>query len=213
MLVTVETYLAFVLAASVVLIIPGPSTILVLSYTLSEGRRAIPAIVGGVVAGDLVSISASLAGVGVLVEEFPPLFEVLKWCGVVYLLYLGYRSIRPAHADPTVKVEHAGIPFRTLFVRGFVITAINPEGLGFFINFLPEFMDLSRPVLPQTLILIASYVGLAVVGRLVYAFGAQGARGLLSSDRARLWLRWGAGAVMVAIAVWSVFALEAGPAG
>ncbi len=210
---TIETYLAYVVAASVVLMIPGPSTILVLSYTLSEGRRAIPAIVGGVVAGDLVSITASLAGIGVLVEEFPPLFDVLKWCGVVYLLYLGYRSIRPAHADPSITIGHAGIPYRTLFVRGFVITAINPEGLGFFINFLPEFMDTTRPLLPQMLILIATYVGLAIVGRLIYAFGAQGARGLLSSDRARLWVRWGAGAVMIAVAIWSVFALEAGPAG
>ena len=210
MLVTVEAYLAYVLAASVVLMIPGPSTILVLSYTLSEGRRAIPAIVGGVVAGDMLSITASLAGIDILIEEFPPLFDVLKWCGVVYLLYLGYRSIRPAHADPSITLEHAGIPHRTLFVRGFVITAINPEGLGFFINFLPAFMDLSQPVLPQMVILIASYFVLAIIGRLIYAFGAQGARGLLSSDRAQMWVRWGSGAVMIAVAIWSVFALEAG---
>ena len=210
---TFDTYLAYVLAAFVVLMIPGPSTILVLSYTLSEGRRAIPAIVGGVVAGDLVSITASLAGIEVLIDEFPPLFEVLKWFGVVYLLYLGYRCIRPAHADPSITIERAGIPKRTLFVRGFVITAINPEGLGFFINFLPEFMDLSRPHLPQMVILIATYVGLAVVGRLIYAFGAQGARGLLSSDRAQLWVHWGSGAVMIAIAVWSIFALEVGTSG
>ena len=162
-------------------------------------------------AGDLISITASLAGIEVLIEEFPPLFEVLKWFGVIYLLYLGYRYIRPARADPSsITLEDAGIPHRTLFVRGFVITAVNPEGLGFFINFLPEFMDTSRPVLPQMVILIATYVGLAVIGRLIYAFGAQGARGLLSSARARLWVRWGAGAVMIAVAVWSVFALEAG---
>jgi threonine/homoserine/homoserine lactone efflux protein len=205
-----DSYLAFAGASFAILMVPGPSTTLVVAYTLSEGRRAIPAIVGGVLAGDLVSLTASMAGIGAVVAASPTLFEVLQWFGVGYLLYLGYRSLRPPKHEAGLDAVPKRISTGALMLRGFLVTAVNPEGLGFFIDFLPQFMNASRPLVPQIVTLGSTFMLLAIVGRLIYAFGAQGARRALSSDLARRRLRWFSGAIMVAAAIWSAVALQHG---
>jgi homoserine/homoserine lactone efflux protein len=205
-----DSYLAFAGASFAVLMVPGPSTTLVVAYTLSEGRRAIPAIVGGVLAGDLVSLTASMAGIGAVVAASPTLFEILKWFGVCYLLYLGYRNLRPPRHEASLVVGERRIAVGPLMLRGFLVTAVNPEGLGFFIDFLPQFMNASRPLAPQIATLGSTFMVLAVVGRLIYALGAEGARRVLSSDLARRRLRWFSGAIMVAAAIWSAVSLEHG---
>jgi len=74
-----ETWLAFVAASTALLMIPGPTVLLVLSYAISQGRRVALATVAGVALGDLIAMSASLAGLGALVLASATLFTVLKW--------------------------------------------------------------------------------------------------------------------------------------
>jgi threonine/homoserine/homoserine lactone efflux protein len=153
-----EDHLAFAAASFAILMVPGPSTSLVVRYTLSEGRRAIPAVVGGGLAGDLLSLSASLAGIGALIAASPTLFAILKWVGVGYLLYLGYRSLKPPKHGKGGNSRAGHIPVSALALSGFLVTAVNPEGLGFFIDFMPQFMHANRPVLPQILTLAAIFM-------------------------------------------------------
>jgi len=87
-----DIWLTFVAASTVLLLIPGPTVLLVLSYALSKGRSVALASAGGVALGDLIAMSASLAGLGALVLASATLFQVLKWVGAAYLIWLGIKN-------------------------------------------------------------------------------------------------------------------------
>ena len=107
-------WLAFVAASTALLIIPGPTILLVLSYAISKGRQVAVSSALGVATGDLIAMTASLAGLGALVMASAELFVVLKWVGAAYLVYLGFklwRSARDADGlqiDPMPKFQRAG---------------------------------------------------------------------------------------------------------
>ena len=89
-----EVWLAFAAASAVLLTIPGPTVLLIIAHAVAHGRRAAPATMAGVVLGDLVAMTASLAGLGALLAASATLFGVLKWAGAAYLVYLGWRLWR-----------------------------------------------------------------------------------------------------------------------
>jgi threonine/homoserine/homoserine lactone efflux protein len=93
---SVDLWLAFLAASTALLLIPGPTVLLVLSYALSQGRRVAISCAAGVALGDLIAMSASLAGLGALVLTSATLFTLLKWVGAVYLVWLGSGPINPA---------------------------------------------------------------------------------------------------------------------
>src|SRR5258707_12041210 len=96
---SLETWFAFVLAASVLLAIPGPTVTLVIGYALGEGRRAAWATVAGVALGDFTAMTLSLLGLGAVLAASAALFTILKIAGAAYLVYLGVRLWRgpPLH--------------------------------------------------------------------------------------------------------------------
>src|SRR5579859_2119783 len=89
-----DHWLAFVAASAVLLAIPGPTVLLVVSYALGHGRRAAGSTVAGVLLGDFTSMTASLLGMGAVLAASATLFSVLKWIGAVYLIYLGVKLWR-----------------------------------------------------------------------------------------------------------------------
>ncbi|MBK1634472.1 LysE family translocator [Rhodovulum adriaticum] len=167
-----DLWFAFLAASMVLLIIPGPTILLVLSYALSQGRRVAVAMALGVALGDLIAMSASLAGLGALVLASATLFTVLKWVGAAYLLYLGIKLWRtpPVLADT---VDPAPRPARTIFAHAAAVTALNPKSIAFFIAFVPQFLRPEAPLGPQFAILIASFVTLAAANALAYALLAD----------------------------------------
>src|SRR5690242_17486815 len=86
-----DHWLAFVAASAVLLAIPGPTVLLVISYALGHGRRAAWGTVAGVTLGDFTSMTASLVGLGAVLATSATLFTALKWAGAIYLIYLGVR--------------------------------------------------------------------------------------------------------------------------
>ena len=93
---SLELWLAFVVASTALLLIPGPTVLPVLSYALSKGRSVAVASATGVAAGDLAAMTASLLGLGALVLASATLFSVLKWVGAAYLVWLGIKLLRSA---------------------------------------------------------------------------------------------------------------------
>ncbi|MFC6688145.1 LysE family translocator [Jhaorihella thermophila] len=173
-------WLAFVAATVVVLIIPGPTILLVLSYALSKGRSVAVASAGGVALGDFVAMTTSLAGLGALVATSAAWFTALKWVGAAYLLYLGVKLLRSA---PSAGLE-AVTPSREVTARGVfghaaAVTALNPKSIAFFIAFVPQFIHPSEPLGPQFAVLIATFVALGALNALAYA---------LAADRLRRWI-------------------------
>ena len=170
-----DLWLAFVAASAVMLMIPGPTILLVVGYALGEGRRAAMTCAGGVVLGDFVAITLSFVGVGALIAASAEAFIVLKWAGALYLIYLGVKMWR---AEPYLdEAEAAHVTSHwTMFSRSFVVTMLNPKSIAFFIAFMPQFMDPAAALLPQATIMTVSFLALAFANAHGYAVLAGTAR-------------------------------------
>jgi threonine/homoserine/homoserine lactone efflux protein len=126
-------WLAFAAASATLLLIPGPTVLLVLSYALSKGRPVAVASALGVAFGDLVAMSTSLAGLGALVMASATLFSAVKWAGTAYLMWLGVKLWRSAAGakglEMLVNVERAQA--RGVFAHTAAVAALNPKSIAF----------------------------------------------------------------------------------
>jgi len=167
-----DLWLAFAAAATALLMIPGPTILLVISYSLTQGRRVALAMALGVALGDFIAMTTSLLGLGALVMASAELFTALKWIGAVYLIWLGVKLWRSTPRDaemPQPEPKEA----RAIFAHAAAVTALNPKSIAFFIAFVPQFIRLDHPLPLQFATLIATFVGLATVNALGYALLAD----------------------------------------
>lgn len=175
-----DLWLTFVAASVALLLIPGPTVLLVLSYALSKGRSVAVASAAGVALGDLVAMTASLLGLGALVLTSATLFSVLKWVGAAYLIWLGISLLRSAPATGLgVNKPSRDVTARGVFSHAAAVTALNPKSIAFFIAFVPQFLRPDSPLAPQFMILIATFVGLAGINALAYALLADRLRRMI----------------------------------
>lgn len=176
--VSLEHYLAFIAASLILLVIPGPTIIMVISQALAHGRRVALASVAGVGLGDLIATSLSLAGAGVLLATSGTLFSVLKLIGAAYLIWIGFKMWRAPVTIPDVTVATNAPAVRavTIFRDSFLVTALNPKGILFFVAFVPQFIDPARPYLPQAAIFVGTFTVLGILNAIAFALAADQAR-------------------------------------
>ena len=174
-----ELFLAYVAAAAIVLVIPGPTITLVIGYALAEGRRAAWATVAGVALGDLTAVTLSLAGLGALLAASAALFTVVKWAGAAYLVYLGIRLWRTDPAPERIE-DMPERPPRKILAHAWAVTSLNPKSIVFFVAFLPQFVAPGRPALPQLVLLGATFVTMAAANAAAYAWLAGRARNAIT---------------------------------
>ncbi len=175
-----ELWLAFVAASTALLLIPGPTVLLILSYALSKGRSVAVASATGVALGDLIAMTASLLGLGALVLASATLFSVLKWIGAVYLVWLGIKLLRSAPSEGMATIETGrDVTAKGVFTHAAAVTALNPKSITFFIAFAPQFLRPADPLGPQFAILIVTFVGLAWINALAYALLADRLRQMI----------------------------------
>ncbi|MEM6579554.1 MAG: LysE family translocator [Pseudomonadota bacterium] len=196
-----DLWLAFVAASTALLLIPGPTVLLVLSYALSQGRRVALASAGGVALGDFVAMSASLAGLGALVMTSALAFTVLKWLGAAYLVWLGIRLLLSAEKEGLRPLPSGAAPARGVFWHAAAVTALNPKSIAFFIAFVPQFISVGHPIMPQFAILIGTFVGLAALNTLAYALLADRLREAIARPRVTTWLARSGGAALIGMGV------------
>ncbi len=168
-------WLAFAAASAVLLAVPGPTVLLVISYSLGHGRRLAVPIVAGVALGDFTAMTASMAGLGALLLTSAEVFTILKWIGAAYLIYLGIKLWRA----PSFAADAGGEGFvrpRRAFLHAYAVTALNPKSILFFVAFVPQFLLPREPFLPQILMLEAIFLVLATVNAAFYATMASAAR-------------------------------------
>ena len=201
----IELWLAYVATSAVVLAIPGPTILLVLSYSISQGRSATVPLVAGVALGDSVAITLSLVGLGTLLATSALLFTVIKWLGGLYLIYLGFRLMRSAGQPLALHSgEVPGSSARKLFGNAFIVTALNPKSIVFFIALLPQFISPDNPPGPQLLILGVTFVLLAIFGAASYAIFASSVRQFLASPRAQRAYGLLGGGLLCAAGIWAL---------
>ncbi|KOX65098.1 lysine transporter LysE [Pseudomonas psychrophila] len=187
---SLETWLLFSSAALVVILIPGPLSLLMISNSLNYGlRRSYPAFLGGVFAS-ICLLSASALGLGALLLASEKLFSALKIVGALYLFYLAWQSWKHSRQPATVTNVPEAAPkprFSALFGRAFVLGASNPKDILFFAAFLPQFLNPDLPFLNQLLVMIATWTVLDLLCKLAYGLGAHGAAGYLRSGKGQSW--------------------------
>ncbi|MEJ8474658.1 LysE family translocator [Roseibium algae] len=198
---TLELYTGYVIATMIVLAIPGPTIMLVVSYALAQGRKSASASVLGVGFGDATAATVSLLGLGAVLATSALLFSALKWVGAVYLFWIGFKMwrSRPGALEPH-QVSEA--PARKVFLHAYVVTALNPKGIIFFMAFLPHFIAPNAPVTPQLILLGGTFVILGVLNAGIYAFAASEVGNRFRSPRVmKMTNRIGGGFLMAAAAM------------
>ena len=187
---SLETWLLFSSAALIVILIPGPLSLLMVSNSLNYGlRRSLPAFIGGVSAS-ICLLSASALGLGALLLASEQLFSLLKIVGALYLFYLAWQSWQASRqaSRPVSDEEQAVNPsFRSMFWKAFGLGASNPKDILFFAAFLPQFISAERPMLGQLLVMIATWAVLDLSCKLFYGLSARGAALYLRSGIVQVW--------------------------
>ncbi len=176
-----QLWLVYLAAAIGLSLTPGPNGLLVLTHGMRFGwRRTLPTALGGV-AGFMALVAASIAGLGALLATSERAFEIAKWIGAAYLVYLGIRTWR---APPPLARQEAGdaraaLPdderrsWRGRFTEGLMVAVSNPKALIFFAAFLPQFMQPGTPLWLQFVILGGTFGVVELAYELAVASAAQ----------------------------------------
>jgi len=181
---------------------PGPTVLLALSNGMNHGLR--PALFGvaGAVASDIVLTTAVFLGMGAMLAASETAFQVVKWFGVAYLLYLGVGALRQPASPVAVETAPAlprSTAGRSLFMRSFLVAVGNPKGLLFVSAFLPQFVDPARPQLPQYVILGIVFAAIDCAVMLSYAAAGERTQRFLRNASAIRWFNRTCGGLLIAM--------------
>jgi len=193
-----ETWLAFALASFVIVTIPGPTVLMVVSYALGHGRRAAYAIVAGVALGDFTAMTASMLGLGALLATSAEIFTIVKWIGAAYLVYLGIKLWRA----PVTTGEELAAPVEwsrwRVFLNSYVAATLNPKGIVFYVAFFPQFLDPAQSMATQMAVLVPTFVFFGTMNALIYALLASAAKRFIRNAAVQRRVNRIGGALLVA---------------
>lgn len=173
---TFETWIAFTLASTLVVLIPGPNIVLTVNYAIRDGKRSGLATVPGVILGAFVAMTLSLLGAGAVLATSAFLFTLLKIAGAVYLIWLAYALWSAPVVPITMGNATDAKPLKTLFWQSFLISVLNPKGPAFYVAFVPQFVTPSAPLFQQFALFVATFLAAATLNSLFWLFFANGLR-------------------------------------
>jgi len=202
----IESWLAFVVASAVLLVIPGPTILAVISYSVIHGRRANAPLVAAVALGDSTALFASLVGLGALLAVSAFWFTAVKVAGGLYLLYLGIKLLRAGFSLSEMAEPTSDASRLKLFTNTYLVTALNPKGIVFFMAFLPQFITPGENGVLQMWLLAVTFVALATINATLYTVFASSARRLLVSSKAQRRFNFAGGALLSSAGVWALLA-------
>jgi threonine/homoserine/homoserine lactone efflux protein len=198
-MVPTDHLLAFVLLAFVLIVVPGPSVLFVVTRSLTLGRGAGVATVVGNAAGAYVQVVAVAFGLGAIVQESITVFTVIKLAGAAYLVYLGVQTFR--HRRALAAALYAPVEpkmLRRILTDGFLVGVLNPKVIVFFMAALPQFVDRDGgSVAVQLLLLGAIFCAIALLCDSAWALLAGAARAWLASSPRRLSAIGGTGGLVI----------------
>lgn len=202
----IETWLAFVVASITILVIPGPTILALIGNSVAHGPKANMPLIVGVMFGDATAQLASLLGLGALFAVSAFLFTVVKTIGGLYLLYLGIKLLRAGVSPLKIPTSDQPASKWRLFFNTYIVTALNPKGIIFFVAFLPQFVSHNGNTTEQLLLLAVTFLVLATISSSMYAFFATKARTLLSSEKAMRGFNVTGGSLMSMAGIWALLA-------
>jgi len=202
---TLANWLMFLAAGVVLNLTPGPDTLYVLARSVGQGRRAGLVSALGIGAGCLVHLSFAVLGLSAVLARSAVAYEVVKWLGAAYLVYLGVRALWQLRAGAAAlgKPETVPASMRRIFLQGFLTNVLNPKVAIFFLAFLPQFVDVARGnVASQIALLGLTFAVTGTTWLVIVATAAGSVAGKLRANpRHARWLERGAAAVFIGLGV------------
>ncbi|HEX4266875.1 MAG TPA: LysE family translocator [Steroidobacteraceae bacterium] len=178
-------FAAYCLAVAILLLIPGPVVTLVVANSLSHGRRSGLVTMAGASLGNAILLGATAVGLIAFFRLLSEVFEIVRWAGAAYLIWLGIRAWRANGGREGAIAPAAARSSRAVFLQGFIIAITNPKAIFFYIAFLPQFVDPRLPAGPQLLLMIATMIVMGALSDSGYALLAARARGWFTLPKRR----------------------------
>lgn len=177
-MIALHLYLAFILATTILMLIPGPNVALIVANSVAYGTRYGLLTVGGTSAAMVVQLTLTVLGMAAVLGALGAWFEWIRWIGVAYLLMLGIRLWRAAPVD-LAEIGAQPRSARRIFLRAFLVSLTNPKVLLFYGAFFPQFMT-GGAAASQLLLLAVTFLAVALVVDSLWATLAGRARFLLA---------------------------------
>ena len=198
-MIPLDLYLAYIAACFLIAIIPGPTVTVIIANSLAHGTRAGLLNVAGTQLGLGLMMLVLVVGLSSVIAAMGSLFEVLRWAGAAYLVWLGYKLLRAP--DALGERNSAPEPRGGFFLQGFLVMMANPKGLLWFGAFIPQFVDPKGDYVAQIILLGVSAMAVALVSDGAYAVLIGRAGTLLSKHRVRLVSRL-SGGFLISGGIW-----------
>jgi homoserine/homoserine lactone efflux protein len=203
---SLDLWFSFSAASVLLLAIPGPTILLVISYAIGQGRSVAFATVPGVVLGFFLAMTVSLLGAGAVLAASATLFTIMKVVGAVYLVWLGIKLIRePVVAENKDTISVTRRSSKSMFLNTTLVTVLNPKCIVFFIAFVPQFVDASSPVFLQFIILEGTYLALSAVVVLLWVLLAGRMRDLFKKPSTLKISNWFGGGLLMGSGALTLF--------
>ena len=194
-----STWLLFLSIALVAIISPGPAVLLSVTNSLTHGfTKSVFSSLGNII-GIFVVSSAAALGLGAVLQTSILLFTALKIFGAIYLIYLGISQWKSKHNifEKPIETSKSNQGIRKSFVQGFLVAISNPKAILFFTALFPQFIDLSKHIFVQFIILTATFMFFSFTILLIYALSAYSAKGWFAKSNRAIWLNRISGTVFI----------------
>jgi threonine/homoserine/homoserine lactone efflux protein len=199
--VDLHLWLAFAAACLVMGLIPGPGVASIIGFAFSSGRRVALVSVAGMAVGNMIAITVSLAGAGLILASSAIAFTVLKGIGAVYLIAIGVIAIVKSGGAREDSAPRRPIGARAAFMTNVMVGTFHPKTVLFFVAFATQFIRPDRPYLEQAAILAVTATAIVGCTDTLYALTASRASQLIRGPRLRQWTQRAGGGVLVAAGV------------
>ena len=177
-----STWLSYVATVLILAITPGPSVLLATANSMKYGKWKTSGTIAGDLTANLCQILLASIGLATIVVSSGELFQIIKWCGVVYLIYMGITKIL---TKPHIKISSKRGTSRgtaKLFMEGFLMSAANPKAIVFFAALFPLFLNEASPIIPQIGILAITFLVIDGLSLFIYAAFAERLKSYLENQ-------------------------------
>ena len=172
-MIELKIWISFLITVTILVITPGPSVLLVTANSMKYGVNMTLGTIFGDLTANLCQILLASFGLASIVISSGELFQVIKWCGVIYLIFIGIMKITSKPTLQINKEETNEREFSKLYVEGFLMSVSNPKAIVFFAALFPIFIDDTLPFLPQVVILSVTFLILDGISLLIYTLFAS----------------------------------------
>jgi threonine/homoserine/homoserine lactone efflux protein len=193
-----ESFLIFFFTTMIIVLSPGPAVLIVVSTAVSNSLKQAIWVIVGIAVADMTYFVLSALGIVALILASDVLFTTIKWAGVAYLTYLGLRTLFSSSNLTRVKTkQEKNKKFLHFFVSGYILEISNPKALLYFSALLPQFIDVSEPLIQQLLVLGAAVFVLDIICYSLYAYLGSSTSAVTFSTKTKRLLKRCSGGLLV----------------